>query len=308
MGARTERYTGVDATGSDGGSNRVLTIANLGLTSNDNFNVSVQGLDIALTTDYTVSHLSTNTTITFLNALFDSQYLIISYTEIFEAGDNPIYCTAADVFAFLQLGASADVNFNGQTDFSASTTPTLLTVEGWINESQDYIDQETMHAWRAVTVTKEQHHLEIPHYQLRDGSEIKLLHRNIKTLTSGTDLLEVWDGTQYLDYLANKTEGRNKDYWANEQMGFVFIKTYPSYLPRTFGVRVTYRFGDSTVPGDIKRACMLLTAIQFLSSEDRSVLLPEGTSNIPYQAKDEKWQKRIDEILDKRRELMVINT
>ncbi len=218
------------------------------------------------------------------------------------------YCTSAQVFTFLQLGASSDVNFTGKTDFDANTNPTKTTVEEWINESEDLIDQETMHAWRSVTVTKEKHHLEAPHYQLRDGSEIKLLHRKITILASGTDLLEVWDGTQYLDYLANKTEGRNNDYWVNEENGFVFIKTYPAYTPRTFGVRVTYRFGESTVPGDIKRACILLTAIQFLSSEDRSVLLPEGTSNIPYQAKDDKWQKRIDEILDKRREIMVITT
>ena len=308
MGNRTERYLGSDATGSSGATNRVLTLSNLGLTSDDNFNVFVQGLAIALTTDYTVVHTATNTKITFLNALFNAQYMIITYFEAFASGDTPIYCTSADVFAFLQLGASSDVNFTGQTDFSASTNPTLLTVEGWINESQDYIDQETMHAWRAVTITKEQHHLESPHYQLRDGSEIKLLHRNIRTLTSGTDLLEVWDGTQYLDYLANKTEGRNSDYWANEQDGFIFIKTYPAYTPRTFGVRITYRFGDTSVPGDIKRACVLLTAINFLQSEDRSVLLPEGTSNIPYQTKSDKWQDKVDEIMDKRREILLINT
>lgn len=308
MGIRTTRHNGSDATGSSGGTSRVLTIANLGLTSDDNFNVSVQGLDIALTTDYTVSHSSTNTTITFVNALFDTQYIIVTFFEAFTSGDTPTYCTSADVFTFLQLGASSDVNFTGKTDFDSTTNPTNLTVEGWINESEDYIDQETMHAWRAVTVTKEQHHLEAPHYQLRDGSEIKLLHRNIRTLTSGTDLLEVWDGTQYLDYLANKTEGRNSDYWANEQDGFIFIKTYPAYTPRTFGVRVTYRFGDSTVPGDIKRACVLLTSIHFLQSEDRSVLLPEGSSNIPYQTKSDKWQEKVDEIMDKRREIVLVNT
>ncbi len=218
------------------------------------------------------------------------------------------YCTTAQIFTFLQLGASSDVNFAGKTDFDTNTNPTKDTVTEWIEESQDYIDQETMHAWRAVVVTKEQHHLESPHYQLRDGSEIKLLHRSIRTLTSGTDLLEVWDGTQYLDYLANRTEGRNNDYWVNEENGFIFIKTYPAYTPRTFGVRVTYRFGDSTVPGDIKRACVLLTSIHFLQSEDRSVLLPEGSSNLPYEAKDQRWQKRVDEILDRRREIMLITT
>ena len=160
------------------------------------------------------------------------------------------YVTAAQVKSFLQL----------TTAFSGSTTPTQTEVEDWINNNEDDIDQSTGHAWRTVTITKEQHHLEIPHYQLRDGSEIFLLHRSIKTLTSGTDKLEVWDGTQYLDYLANKTEGRNKDYWANDQDGIIFIKTYPAYLPRTFGVRITYRYGETTVKKDIRKACMLMTA------------------------------------------------
>ena len=43
-----------------------------------------------------------------------------------------VYCTSADVFTFLQLGASSDVNFTGQTDFTASTNPTKTTVEEWI--------------------------------------------------------------------------------------------------------------------------------------------------------------------------------
>ncbi|MCP6727492.1 MAG: hypothetical protein KJI69_05790 [Patescibacteria group bacterium] len=218
------------------------------------------------------------------------------------------YCSSADVFVFLQLGASSDVNFTGKTDFDANTNPTKTTVDRWIDESADYIDQETMHAWRTVTVTKEQHHLEIPHYQLRDGSEIKLLHRNIKTLTAGTDLLEVWDGTQYLDYLANKTEGRNNDYWVNEQNGVIFVKTYPAYLPRTFGIRVTYRFGDTTIPGSIRRACVLFTAVHFLQSEDRSVLLPEGSSNISYDTKSEKWEKKAEQLIEKKKEILLVST
>ncbi len=307
MGNINENFTGSDASGSDGGTSRVITLSNASLTTNNGFLVFVSGLSLALTVEYTVTHASTATTVTFLNALFDDQQVIVQYLEPVSSA-TVTYCTSAEVFVFLQLGASSDVNFTGKSDFDANTNPTKNTVENWIAESEDWIDQETMHAWRAVTITNEQHHLEAPHYQLRDGSEIKLLHRNIRTLTSGTDLLEVWDGTQNLDYLANKTEGRNNDYWVNEKDGFIFIKTYPAYTPRTFGVRVTYRFGDTTIPRDIKTACKLLTSIQFLQGEDRSVILPEGTSNLPYSAKEANWQKKVDEIMDKRREIVLINT
>jgi len=307
MTIKNENFTGADASGADGAVNRVLTLNNTALTSGDGFLVFVSGLSLALTSEYTVVNASSGTTITFLNALFNDQQIVAQYNQGV-VSDTGVYCSSADVFEFLQLGASSDVNFTGKTDFDTATNPTKVTVDGWINESEDYIDQETGHAWRAVTITKEQHHLEFPHYQVRDGSEISLLHRNIRTLTAGTDLLEVWDGTQDLDYLTNKIEGRNNDFWVNEQDGVIFIKTYPTYTPRTFGVQVTYRFGDTVVPGTIKRACILFTAVHFLQSEDRSVLLPEGSSNIPYQTKSEGWEKKAQRIIENRKEMGFINT
>lgn len=207
----------------------------------------------------------------------------------------------------MQLGSSTDPNFTGQTDFTASTTPTKTEVEEWINSSEDFVDRETMHAWRNVTVTKETHHLHQPSYQRRDGTEIFLNHRNIRTLTSGTDLLEVWDGNEFLDYLANKTEGRNNDYWVDEQLGLVFIKSHSAYLPRNFAVRISYRYGETSVTNDIKRACILLTAADILESDDRTVLLPEGTSNLGFESKAKRWRERAENIIARNREVKTIS-
>ena len=66
--------TGSDCSGSDGGSNRVLTLSNTRLTQQAGLLVYVSGLALALTTEYTVSHLSSSTTITFLNALANEPY------------------------------------------------------------------------------------------------------------------------------------------------------------------------------------------------------------------------------------------
>ena len=222
---------------------------------------------------------------------------------------TPVYCTTAQVFSFLQLSSNNDLQFDGKKDFSTNTKPTKEEVEEMINESEDIIDTETMHGWREITVTNETHHLNYPSYHYRDGSTVKLIHRNIRTLSSGSgDKIEIWNGSDYVDYLATKVEGRNKDYWVNYEQGMIFIKAYPAYLPRTFGARITYRYGETTVPNDIKRACVLLTAIQLLQSEDRSVLLPEGTNNISYDKKIDNWEKRAYDILSRRRELPVITT
>lgn len=285
MTVRTERYLGSDATGSDGGTSRVLTIANIALTSNASFNVSVQGLDLALTTDYTVSHATTGTIITFVNSLFDSQYIIVTYEEALTSG-SAVYCSAADVGSFLQVS------------FSGSTTPSSTEVEAIIAEHEDYIDAETMHAWRTVTVTEETHHVGQIAYQVRDGVSIFLENRSVKTLSSGSgDKVEIWNGSTWEDYLVSRTEGRNNDFWLDYKMGVLFLKTFTQSFPKNFAARITYRFGESTVKADIKKACVYLTAADIVESDDRSVLLPEGTSNVPLSEKARSWRERAEKII-----------
>ncbi len=307
MATLTENLLGSDASGNNEESNRVITLSNTGLTSNNAFLVILNGLTLTVTSEYTVTHLTSSTTITFLNPLLDSQSVIVQYEQA-TVSTPGVYCLSSDIFSFLQMASNSDPTFLGKTDFSASTQPTKTEVDAWINESEDEIDRGTMYAWRSVTVTKEQHHLKGPSYQIRDGSVIKLLQRNIRTLTAGTDLLEIWDGSNYVDYLTDKVEGRDNDYWVNEEYGMIFVKAYPFRSRRTFGARVTYRYGETVVPGNIKRACVLLTAIHMLQSEDRSVLLPEGTSNISYNKKIEDWEKRAEKIISDMRELPVITT
>ncbi len=89
-------------------------------------------------------------------------------------------------------------------------------------------------------------------------------------------------------------------------MGIVFIKTFPRTVPRNFAVRVTYRFGETSVPKQIKKCCILLTALDILQSEDRSILLPEGTSNLSYQEKANRWEKQAMQIIASNKELKVV--
>ena len=79
----TETYTGSDASGSDGESNRVLTINNQTKTSDNGFNVWLDGLFLNKSIDFTVNHLTQNSQITFLNSLGDSQVISVQYdTEL----------------------------------------------------------------------------------------------------------------------------------------------------------------------------------------------------------------------------------
>ena len=76
----TEHFLGSDCTGSDGGLNRTLTISNTSLTNNNNFLVVVNNSVLHLNRDYTVSHQTSSTIITFLNYLWDEQNIMVQYS------------------------------------------------------------------------------------------------------------------------------------------------------------------------------------------------------------------------------------
>ena len=76
-----DNKTGTDCSGSDGESNRVLTLSNSSLTIQSEFNVYVSGLELTLTTEYTVVHNVSGTQITFLNPLWNDLTVIVRFSQ-----------------------------------------------------------------------------------------------------------------------------------------------------------------------------------------------------------------------------------
>lgn len=297
MSLITENFTGADATLSDGDSNRTITLSNTNITESAWFTVFVSGLSISITTDYTVAHNSSGTVITFLNALFDDMPIIVNYQTGVSVDIASSYCTSDQVAAFLQV-----------PKFDGTTAPTETEVEEMIVQSEDEINQQTMNSWKSKSITNEYHTIGRPEIYY-EGVKIFMANRNVTTLTTPTDKLEVWTGVGsndgWEDYLVSRTEGRNNDYWVDEQDGIIWIRTYPRYLKRKFNLRITYRFGEPNLPGDIQKACIRLTAIAILQSDDKSILMPEGSSNIPLVDKTNLWQKEADKIIQNNRELKI---
>ena len=100
-----ENLTGASCSGSSGDLNRVLTLSNTGLTKQGGFLVYASGLALALNNEYTVSHLSTSTTINFLNRLWDDMTLVVSY---FQFSEKAMYASARTDFQNIVVS-------NGQT-------------------------------------------------------------------------------------------------------------------------------------------------------------------------------------------------
>ena len=205
------------------------------------------------------------------------------------------YTTASKVAALLQVDA-----------FDLNSTPTITQVEEIINRKEDEIDYFTNHSWREKTVTEELHTIEF-RYNWLTGRPVYLNHRKVKTFDSNSgDKLEVWDGSNWVDWLTTYTEGRGNDFWVDYEQGIIYIK---SMLIKGIPIemRVTYRYGETTVPGDIEDACTKMVAIDLLTSDDRSVLLPEGTSNIPLGNKQTIWRNDINRILTRRQEFIIVS-
>jgi hypothetical protein len=184
-------------------------------------------------------------------------------------------------------------------------------VEAWINEAEDFIDAQTNHAWRELTVTDEYHNYLGP----SDGiyhwkAIIPLNHRCIKTLDPDKDKVEIWTPSGYVDLLdpANGyTQGADDDFDIDLVNGqLLFISTRPYVTDHS--IRITYRFGEATVPYDIREACTKKVAIRYLESEIYTATVPNGPSLSP--SKDsiiDKWQDDIDLILSRRKEYPMIN-
>ena len=123
---KTEHFLGSDCSGSSGNSSRTITISNNGLTSGDGFLVYASGLSLALTSEYTVVHNSSSSVVTFVNAVWDDQTIIIQYDQ---SASGPGSQAGADDF------------INGPlSDFGVEVTRTPVTITTDFHGNKKYTD------------------------------------------------------------------------------------------------------------------------------------------------------------------------
>lgn len=214
------------------------------------------------------------------------------------------YCTSAEVAKFLWV--------NDGADYSASTKPTQAAVKEAINRVESIIDKATKHAWRKISITNEYHNYLIPSFAHRrpfgwvrgrqPDRGIYLNHRAIRTFVSGTNKIEIWTGSAWVDLALTAngyTEGRDDDYWIDYEGGIIYFVDETPAIGKKM-VRVTYDYGESSVPEDIKEWCIKQTAINLLYSDDRSAFVVDGMDNIGLDPKIRAWKEDIKEIKKER--------
>ena len=208
------------------------------------------------------------------------------------------YCSTSNVASLLQMRNSQNLS-----DFDGQTRPNIYDVIDLIQRKEDEIDQVTGHAWRTrYSLSNRGDDTSSPQYEFHSihlynkasaGVPVNLHHRSVKTLASASgDVLEIWNGSSYTDYIASKTEGRGKDYWIDGAKGVLYIQDYTRSTIEE-AVRIKYRYGESSVPRQVEELCALMTAVDIAMSDDQSYLLPSGGDNVGLSGKISEWQKRI---------------
>ena len=216
------------------------------------------------------------------------------------------YCTANQIAAFLQVA-----------DFSGSTTPTTADVESFIEMAEERVDQLTDHAWstsRAKTVTEERGRIQrVMSNSVNDRGRIQLKHYPILDMDSGTDKLHIWDGGEYVEYIANKTGDdtittvTGKDYWIDKERGTIYLNSYNQFnllsdAPSGVTAYVTYRYATASTPDDIKQATIYFAASMLAMNDDLN-LMQEGDDSMDNATKSQRYEEMAMKILKDNRRL-----
>lgn len=216
------------------------------------------------------------------------------------------YCEAQDVVNFLRI---KDDDGQRLIIDDSNEELTKTDIENIILDNEAYIDDQTHHAWRSTSVADEMysfpyarwgyHGYRSPLTAIID-KPLQLKHRNIRgPFVADTDKIEVWEGSAYVDYVANKTEGRAEDWWCDYELGILyFVSSYP--LRYHNAVKMTYRYGhETTVPRYIREACIKLSAIEVLATEGYAILVAQGQAEFSFRDKIDTWEAKVDKILKK---------
>ena len=110
-----------------------------------------------------------------------------------------------------------------------------------------------------------------------------------------------------IDYVGTTTgdEARLRDWWADYDMGIIYFNnSYPYFSWNA--VKVSYVYGERYVEKAIEDICTKLVAMDLILSDDRSVLLPEGTQNVDLGSKYQLFKAQVAETLPRYTEIMTM--
>lgn len=204
------------------------------------------------------------------------------------------YTTANLVAAFLGWIDEDDARVTPD----GTTLPTLLEIEGHINEAESYIDGEVNSSWltAGVTVTDEYHPYR-RHYSYINGLPISLRNQNVRSITS----IAVWNGSEFIALTDAGSGPRDGQYWALLDVGIIYINSdYPTWGENV--VKITYVYGKTaaSLPKAIQRCATLLASTYLIEAGfDWTHQMVESSGSMSNREKAESWREQAEQIIER---------
>lgn len=127
---------------------------------------------------------------------------------------------------------------------------------------------------------------------------------NFHHITGGATLTQ---HTMRIDLQGGSSKGDNarlRDWWLDHEMGIIYFNnSYPFF--EWNAIKCSYIYGERYLEKAIEEAATKMVAIDVLMSDDRSVLIPEGTQNVDLTSKIQLLRAEVDSILARYIEIIV---
>lgn len=99
-------------------------------------------------------------------------------------------------------------------------------------------------------------------------------------------------------------QGRLRDWWLDHEMGIIYFNnSYPFF--EWNAIKTSYIYGERYLEQAIEDACTKLVAIDLLMSDDRSILIPEGSQNVDLASKIQLYRADVDRTMARYKEVVL---
>ena len=103
---------------------------------------------------------------------------------------------------------------------------------------------------------------------------------------------------------ASGDRGRLRDWWLDPEMGIIYFNnSYPFF--EWNAIKVAYIYGERYLQQAIEDACTKMVAVEMLLSDDRSILIPEGSQNVDLTSKIQLYKQDAENTLLRYKEVVV---
>lgn len=255
--AWVEPLTGADLTGVDGNSGRTYGLAHLGAIQAQ-FNVLVQGVPLHIDVDFSVA----NDTITFNVPVSNFMVITLNYLTTYAGTGGSSYTTAALVQYEVRASAA----------FSSSTTPSLETVNNWIDEESALLESMTDEVFSSVAATNiliDYDGCGILRVPIIPLISVQTLQYNENSHNEAASWVTLQEGNGY-NYSVYADEG---------ELEFISGTLATNKITPRAGkkrFKLSYTYGYSPVPSEIQRLVTLMVAKRVINSLISSQANSEG--------------------------------